>query len=79
MIGGTALWVFSPVSLGGPGLNHDRLANAMNRAILILTRPMHVWLTGSSQNALTYILRIMVLSQQSPVKTQSKPLFSLAF
>lgn len=79
MIGGTALRVISPFSLGGPGLNHGRLANAMHRAILVRPRPMHVWLTGSSQNALTNILRIMVLSQQSPVKRQSKTLFSLAF
>lgn len=34
MLGGTAPRVISPASLGGPGLNHGRLAKAMHRATL---------------------------------------------
>lgn len=47
-------------------------------AILTGLGLMHVWLTGSSQNALTYVLCIMVVLQQSLLYEQSKPLFSLA-
>lgn len=48
-------------------------------AILTGLGLMRVGLTGSSQNALTYVLCIMVVLQQSLLYEQSKPLFSLAF